>query len=87
MQQKQAKTLLKLVVKKKIHKSAEATGDFVVNKTADKITSMGKPRSKKRKRCNEHNRRNTRNLYSSRKEKANNQRLEIILKPTYKNGV
>ena len=41
------------------------------NKIADKITSMGKPRSKKEK-VKKHNRRNTRNLYSSRKEKANN---------------
>ena len=48
VQQKQAKTLLKLL-KKKIHKSAEATGDLVGNKIADKITSMGKPRSKKEK--------------------------------------
>ena len=49
VQQKQAKTLLKLLVKKIVHKSAEATGDLVGNKIADKITSMGKPRSKKEK--------------------------------------
>ena len=49
VQQKRAKTLLKLLVKKIIHKSAEATGDLVGNKIADKITSMGKPRSKKEK--------------------------------------
>ena len=48
MQQKQSKTLLKLLVKKVVHKSAETTGDLVGNKT-DKITLMGKPRSKKEK--------------------------------------
>ena len=35
--------------KKIVHKSAEATGDLVGNKIADKITSRGKPRSKKEK--------------------------------------
>ena len=35
--------------KKIVHKSADATGDLVGNKIADKITSMGKPRSKKEK--------------------------------------
>ena len=49
VQQKQAKTLLKLLVKIIIHKSAEAAGDLVGNKIADKITSIGKPRSKKEK--------------------------------------
>ena len=49
VQQKQAKTLLKLLLKIIIHKSAEATGDLVGNKIADKITSIGKPRSKKEK--------------------------------------
>ena len=82
--------MLRLKVKKIVHKSAEATGDLVGNKIADKIASMGrskelrskelgsavgpavKLRSKKEKNENEHNGRNTRNLYSSRKEKANN---------------
>ena len=49
--------MLRLLVKK-VHKSAEATGDLIGNKIADKITSMGrsnelgpavKPRSKKEK--------------------------------------
>ena len=35
--------------KKIVHKSAEATGDLIGNKIADKIASMGKPRSKKEK--------------------------------------
>ena len=39
----------KIAGKKIIHKSAETTGDLVGNKIADKITSMGKPRSKKEK--------------------------------------
>ena len=50
--------MLRLLVKKIVHKSAEATGDLVGNKIADKITSMGhskelgpavKPRCKKEK--------------------------------------
>ena len=49
VQQKQVKTLLKWLIKKIIHKSAEATGDLVGHKIADKITSMGKPRRKKEK--------------------------------------
>ena len=49
VQQKQAKILLKFLVKKIIHISAEATGDLVGNKIADKITSIAKPRSKKEK--------------------------------------
>ena len=55
---KTSKDFAKIVGKKIIHKSAEATGDLVGNKIADKITSMGhskelgpavKPRSKKEK--------------------------------------
>ena len=37
-----AKTASKRVVKK----TAEATGDLIENKTADKITSIGKPKEK-----------------------------------------
>ena len=44
-----SKDFAKIAGKKIIHKSAEATGDLVVNKIADKITSVGKPRSKKEK--------------------------------------
>ena len=37
-----AKTASKIVVQE----TAEATGDFIRNKTADKITSVGKPKEK-----------------------------------------
>ena len=46
---KTSKDFAKIVGKKMIHKTAEVTGDLVGNKIADKITSMGKPRSKKEK--------------------------------------
>ena len=46
---KTSKDFAKIAGKKVIHKTAEATGDLVGNKIADKITSMGKPRSKKEK--------------------------------------
>ena len=69
---KTSKDFARIAGKKIIHKSAEATGDLVSNKIADKITSMGKQRSKKEKDEKKHNGRNTTNLYSSRKEKANN---------------
>ena len=39
----------KIAGKKVIHKTAEASGDLVGNKIADKITSMGKPSSGKEK--------------------------------------
>ena len=47
--------MLRFLVKKIVHKRAEATGDLIGNKIADKITSIGrskeevKPRSKKEK--------------------------------------
>ena len=40
-----AKTTSKRVVKK----TSEATGDLIGNKIADKVTSIGKPKSKKEK--------------------------------------
>ena len=46
---KTSKFFAKIAGKKIVHKSAEATGDLVGNKIADKITSMGEPRSKKEK--------------------------------------
>ena len=46
---KTSKDFAKIAGEKIIHKSPEATGDLVANKIADKITSMGKPRSKKEK--------------------------------------
>ena len=41
-----AKTASKRVVRK----AAEATGDFIGNKTADKITWIGKPKEKRKKK-------------------------------------
>ena len=46
---KAGKDFATIAGKKIVHKSAEATGDLVGNKIADKIISMGKPRSKKEK--------------------------------------
>ena len=46
---KTSKEFPKTAGKNVIQKSAEATEDLVGNKTADKITSTGKPRSKKEK--------------------------------------
>ena len=39
-------SLLKLLVKKIVQRSAEATGDLIGNKMADKITSLGKSKNK-----------------------------------------
>ena len=46
---KTSKNFAKIAGKKVIYKTAEATGDLVGNKIADKITSMGKPKRKKEK--------------------------------------
>ena len=46
---KTSKNFAKTAGKKVIHKIAEATGDLVGNKIADKIASVGKPRNKKEK--------------------------------------
>ena len=46
---KTSKDFAKIAGKIIIHKSGEATRDLVGNKIANKITSMGKPRSKKEK--------------------------------------
>ena len=46
---KTSKDFAKIAGKKIVHKSAETTGDLVSNKIADKITPMGKPRSKREK--------------------------------------
>ena len=46
---KTSKNFAKNAGKKVIYKTAEATGDLVGNKIADKITSMGKPKRKKEK--------------------------------------
>ena len=46
---KTGKDFAKTAGKRVVKKSSEATGDLIGNKIADKITSMGKPRSKKQK--------------------------------------
>ena len=51
----------KTASKRVVQKTAEATGDLIGNKIADKITSIGKPKEKK----------NRRNLYSTRKKTTN----------------
>ena len=38
----------KIVSKRVVQKSAEATGDFIGNKIADKITSLGKTKSQEK---------------------------------------
>ena len=55
-----AKTASKGVVQK----TSEATGDLIGNKIADKITSLGKTKSKEKKR-------RTRNIHTARKKAAN----------------
>ena len=40
----------KIASKRVVQKTAEATGDLIRNKIADKITSMGKPKEKPEKR-------------------------------------
>ena len=54
----------KTASKRLVQKSAEATRDLIGNKIADKITSLGKIKSKKRKR-------RTRNIHTTRKKTAN----------------
>ena len=46
----------------------EATGDLTRNKIADKITSIGKPKEKKKQKKQKTNRRS---LYPTRKKTAN----------------
>ena len=46
---KTGKDFATIAGKKIMHKSAEGTGDLVGNEIAEKITLMGKPRSKKEK--------------------------------------
>ena len=41
---KTGKDFATIAGKKIVHKNAEATGDLIGNKTADKITSMGRPK-------------------------------------------
>ena len=41
--------MLKQLVKKIVQKNAQATGDLIRNRVADKITSIGKSKKKKEK--------------------------------------
>ena len=53
----------KTTSKRIVQKTAEATWDLIGNNIADKITSIGKPEEKEKK--------NRRNLHSSRKKTTN----------------
>ena len=56
----------KTASKRVVQKTAKAT-DLIGNKIADKITSIGKPEEKEKRK----NKRNRRNLYSTRKKTTN----------------
>ena len=58
----------KTASKRVVQKTAEATGDLIGNKIADKITSIGKPKEKETTATKKKNRRN---LYSTRKRTTN----------------
>ena len=47
-----------------VQKTAEAAGDLIGNKIADKITSIGKPKEKRTKKTR-------RNIYSTREKTTN----------------
>ena len=59
--------------KRMVQKTAEAIEDLIGNKIAHKITSIGKPKEK------EKNKRNRKDLYSTRKKTTNYWKLKIIL--------
>ena len=63
----------KTASKRVVWKTAEAKGDLIGNKIADKITSIGKPNKEGK------NKRNRRNLHFTRKKTANYWWLEIVL--------
>ena len=48
LQQKQEQMLQKTAFKWVVQKNSEATGDLIGNKTADKIASVGKTKSKEK---------------------------------------
>ena len=96
---KTGKDFATIAGKKIVHKSAEATGDLIGNKIADKITSMGlskelgssvgpvvKPRSKKEK--DETNiMEETQEIYIPPKKRKQIIKGLKLFRPTYKNGV
>ena len=53
----------KTASKRMVQKTAEAAGDLIGNKIADKITLLGKPKKNKKRR---------KNLHSARKRTTNN---------------
>ena len=55
----------KTASKRVVQKTEKATGDLIGNRIADKIMSIGKPKQK------EKNKRNRRNLHSTRKKTRN----------------
>ena len=57
----------KTVSKRVVQKTEEATGDLIGNKIADKVTSIGRPKVKEKQKA----KRNSRNLYSTRKKTTN----------------
>ena len=61
----------KTVSKRVVQKMAEATGDLIGHKIADKITSIGKPKEK--------NKRNRRNLHSTWKKTTYYWWAQIVL--------
>ena len=69
---KTGKEFAKTAGKKIILKSAEATRDLVGNKIADKITSVGKPRTKKEKDEDNVMEETQEMMIPPRKEKTNN---------------
>ena len=52
-------------------KTAEATGDLIGNKIADKTTSIGKPKEKEAKKQQQQQKKKQKNLYSTRKKTTN----------------
>ena len=70
----------KTASKRVVHKTAEATGDFIVNKIGNKITSLGKTKSKEKK----HERQEV--YIPSEKKTANYWWLKIVI-ISYKTGI
>ena len=61
--------MLRLLVKKIVHKSAEATGDLIGNTIADKITSTSKKSKNEEIQSNEVNNEIPKETYISPKER------------------
>ena len=70
------KDFAKIAGKEVLTKSAEATGDMIGNKIADRITKSTRNKAQKE---DDRIMEETRNNYSSRKKRTNNWRFKIIL--------